>query len=75
VIRTIRPDVEDESLVLQTRGPEIQEQASSATRDAEIVDQLRHVVWTDGVQSLHFNQHVVEANEVDRVEHRQEAIA
>ncbi len=41
--------VEDKSPVLQARGAEVQQQATTATRDAEIVDQLGDVDRADGV--------------------------
>jgi len=48
VIHGIILQVENESFVLETRSTKIQYEPAAATRDAEVVDQLRLFDWTDG---------------------------
>jgi hypothetical protein len=56
--------------VLKARCAEIQQQSTTATSDAEIVDQLRYFEWADGVQCFQFDKDLAVADKVDGVEQR-----
>jgi hypothetical protein len=48
--------VDDDSLVLEARGAEIQQQSTAAARDAQIVDHLRHFDRANRVKRLQLDE-------------------
>jgi hypothetical protein len=61
--------------VLETCRAEIQEQPTAATSDAEIVDHLRYLDGTDGVQGLQLHQNLAIADEIDGIGEGRDPIA